>query len=131
LVPFFSAGSHCGPCTGSLSGWRPFGLLFGGANRAPFFDRLWCIGGLRSLGRQLGRLQDAPRFLFSSGPLHPLPRRPRLAGFRHFGVGLRIGDGGTQAFAGLARVEFQFVTDGLEGNDVGHVDLLRVADEDR
>jgi hypothetical protein len=98
---------------------------------APFSGRLGRGGGLGRLHGLLGRLQDAPRFLLGGGPLDPLPRRPRLTGLRHFGVGLRIADGSTQAFAGLARVKFQFVADGLEGNDVGHVDLLRVADEDR
>ena len=69
-------------------------------------------------------VQGSPRLLLGSGSLYPLPRRARFPRLCQFWVNLRVAGGGTQAFAGFARVNFEFVADGLECHDIGHVDHL-------
>lgn len=68
--------------------------------------------------------ENLSSLLLGGGPLYPLPRGARFPRLRQFGVGLGVAGRGAQAFTGLARVDLEFVTDGLERHDVGHFDLL-------
>jgi len=68
------------------------------------------------------------RWLFSLPSLlptlDPAPRGAGLVQLCQFGVLLWIAGSSTQAFAGFARVKFQFGPELLEGDDVGHDRLL-------
>lgn len=65
-----------------------------------------------------------PRFFFGGVSFHPLPRRARRPCLCRFGVGRSVAGCGANAFAGLARVDLEFVAYGFERHDIGHFDLL-------